>query len=192
MVSEHQLLSTAYAMIAITTTVTAVRTVLLLTRRKVRFQAEDGFVMLSWAAFIALAVMYIVVTPPLYRVDRAIGTGVLYPTMEDDALLMIKIFFANTIVFWIVLWSVKLSLLFLYRRLFEGLPDQMRWWWGVFVFTIVVSFDSFSSTQSTGIDRTLLQTLIGCIISNFTSCENMHAWFTPGEFLALSKPNKQP
>ncbi|QKX57585.1 uncharacterized protein TRUGW13939_04703 [Talaromyces rugulosus] len=160
MVSEPQLLSTAYATIAITTTFMAIRTVLRFTHRKGGLQMEDGFVMLSWVTFIALAVMYIVVTRPLYRVDKAIGTGVLYPTIEDDALLMIKIFFANTMIFWMVLWSVKLSLLFLYRRLFEGLPDQMRWWWGVFVFTVL--------------------TLIGCIISNFTSCENMHAWFTPG------------
>jgi hypothetical protein len=143
MVSEPQLLSTAYAMIAITTTFTVIRTVLRFTHRKGGLQIEDVFVMLSWSFFIALAVMYIVVTPPLYRVDRAIGTGVLYPTMEDDALFMIKIFFANTMVFWIVLWSVKLSLLFLYRRLFEGLPDQMRWWWSVFVFTVVVSLSLF-------------------------------------------------
>jgi hypothetical protein len=143
MVSEPQLLSTAYATIAITTTFMAIRTVLRFTHRKGGFQMEDGFVMLSWVTFIALAVMYIVVTRPLYRVDKAIGTGVLYPTVEDDALLMIKIFFANTMIFWMVLWSVKLSLLFLYRRLFEGLPDQMRWWWGVFVFTVLVSFYLF-------------------------------------------------
>ncbi|CRG88435.1 hypothetical protein PISL3812_05465 [Talaromyces islandicus] len=160
MVSEPQLLSTAYATIAITTTFTGLRMALRFTYRKGGFQTEDVLVMLSWVFFIALAVMYIVVTPPLYRVDKAIGTGALYPTMEEDALLMIKIFFANTMVFWVVLWSVKLSLLFLYRRLFEGLPGQMRWWWGVFLFTVV--------------------TLIGCIISNFTSCQNMHAWFTPG------------
>lgn len=143
MVSEPQLLSTAYAMIAITTTFTAIRTVLRFTHRKGGFQIEDGFVMLSWAAFIALAVMYIVVTPPLYRVDKAVGTGILYPTIETDAMLITKIFFANTIIFWVVLWSVKLSLLFFYRRLFEGLPGQMRWWWSVFVFTVLASFVVF-------------------------------------------------
>ncbi|KAH8694267.1 hypothetical protein BGW36DRAFT_384622 [Talaromyces proteolyticus] len=160
LVSEHQLLSTAYAMISIATVFTVVRTVLRFTHRKGGIQIEDYFAMFSWASFIVLCVLYIVVTPPLYRVDTAISTGQLYPTMEADAMLMVKIFFANTMIFWIVLWSVKLSLLFLYRRLFEGLPGQMRWWWAVFVFTIM--------------------TLIGCIISNFTSCASMHEWFTPG------------
>jgi hypothetical protein len=27
----------------------------------------------------------------------------------------------------------------------------------------------------------MYQSFIGCVVSNFTSCHSMHAWFTPGE-----------
>lgn len=161
LVSEQQVLSTSYATIAVATAFTIARIAVRLTQQKREFQIEDGMCLFSWVSFIVMAVLYIDVTPALYRVDTAISTGQLYPDILKDSLLVVKIFFANTMIFWVVLWSVKLSLLFLYRRLFVGLPDQMKYWWAVLIFTVLM--------------------FIGCIISNLTSCSSMHAWFTPGE-----------
>lgn len=140
LVSQSQVLSTAYATIAIATTFTIARFAVRWTQaqRKWEFQVEDAICLFSWISFLVMAILYIVVTPVLYRVDTAVSTGDVYPTMLKDALFITEIFFANTIIFWIVLWSVKLSLLFLYRRLFVGLPDQMRYWWAVLVFTVLV------------------------------------------------------
>ncbi|KAE8548912.1 hypothetical protein EYB25_009295 [Talaromyces marneffei] len=161
LVSEDQVLSTAYSTIAIATVFTAARFAVRWTQQQREFQIEDGISIFSWVSFLVMAILYIVVTPFLYRVDIAVSTGQLYADLLKDSLFVIEIFFANTIIFWIVLWSVKLSLLFLYRRLFVGLPDQMKWWWAVLIFTILM--------------------FIGCVISNLTSCSSMHAWFTPGE-----------
>ncbi|KKA22493.1 hypothetical protein T310_3491 [Rasamsonia emersonii CBS 393.64] len=102
------------------------------------FQAEDVFILLSWGVFLTVAILYIVVTPVLYRVDDVMsGKSPPYAAIEQDALFIIKIFFANTLLYWLTLWAVKLSLLFLYQRLFKGLQNQMRWWWAVLIFTIV-------------------------------------------------------
>ncbi|KAF3388275.1 hypothetical protein DPV78_012285 [Talaromyces pinophilus] len=161
LVSKDQVLSTGYSTIAITTVFTIARFAVRWTQQKGELQIEDGICLFSWVSFLVMAILYIVVTPALYRVDTAVSTGQFYPELLKDSLYVTEIFFANTIIFWIVLWSVKLSLLFLYRRLFVGLPDQMKWWWAVLIFTLLM--------------------FIGCVISNFTSCSSMHAWFTPGE-----------
>ncbi|EED12166.1 conserved hypothetical protein [Talaromyces stipitatus ATCC 10500] len=138
LVSEDQVLSTGYATIAMTTAFTIARFAVRWTQQKREFQIEDGICLFSWVAFLVMAILYIVVTPVLFRVDTAISTGELYANLMKDALYVTEIFFANTMIFWIVLWSVKLSLLFLYRRLFVGLPDQMKWWWSVLIFTVLV------------------------------------------------------
>ncbi|KAL2216458.1 hypothetical protein M432DRAFT_551253 [Thermoascus aurantiacus ATCC 26904] len=159
-ITAGRLIETGYTMIAITTFFCLARFVLRFWK-SAGFQVEDAFVLLSWIFFLVLAIDYIVVTPVMYRVTEIeAGRAPPYPTLEKDALFMIKIFFTNTMLLWAALWSVKLSLLFLYRRLLKGLPDQLRWWWGIFLFTIV--------------------TFIGCVVSNFTSCSSMHAWFTVG------------
>lgn len=181
LVSEDQVLSTGYSTIAIATIFTIARFAVRWTQRKKEVQIEDGICLFSWVAFLVMAILYIVVTPVLYRVDTAVSTGQFYPDLLKDSLFVIEIFFANTIIFWIVLWSVKLSLLFLYRRLFVGLPDQMKWWWSVLIFTILVCTLNYLTTifnQLTG----RLKMFIGCVITNLTSCSSMHAWFTPGMY----------
>ncbi|KAK2810242.1 hypothetical protein FQN50_003212 [Emmonsiellopsis sp. PD_5] len=156
-VTESQVKSTGYVMIALASA-------FLLTRFGVRFSKsrgliwEDLFVVLSWLSFLAMSILYIIVIPAVYRVSGVMsGTSPLYATMEKDALSMKKIFFATTLLLWVSLWSVKLSLLVLYRRLLAGLPTEIRLWWGILIFTLLA--------------------FIGCVISNFTSCNSMSAWF---------------
>lgn len=78
---------------------------------------------------------------------------------------MLKEFLTVLIFFWLTLWSVKASLLLMFKRLTVGLPFYERLWWCVMSF-VILSF-------------------IGCVVSDFVSCHSMHAWFTAGEF-ALS------
>ncbi|GLA60456.1 hypothetical protein AtubIFM55763_009710 [Aspergillus tubingensis] len=86
-------------------------------------QVEDGCILLSWACFLAMSIAYIIVTPVVYKID-AYTDGKIGPwaTMLSDALFMIKVFFANTMLLWGSLWSIKLYFLFLYRRLLQDLP----------------------------------------------------------------------
>ncbi|OJJ42848.1 hypothetical protein ASPZODRAFT_1274109 [Penicilliopsis zonata CBS 506.65] len=160
-VSAGQLRATGYSMIALASIVVLARLALVLWKSR-RLQVADGWLLLAWMCFLAMTVGYLVVTPVVYRVD-AYEQGEIgaWPDMLDDALFMIQIFFANTMLLWASLWSVKLSLLFLYRTLLQALPDQMKWWWMALGFIII--------------------TFIGAIVSNFTSCQSMHAWFTVGE-----------
>jgi hypothetical protein len=104
-----------------------------------RFQAEDIFMLLAWAFFLSMSMSYVVLIPAMYRINvMESGKVPLYPTLLKDANLMIKILICNSMLFCTALWSVKFSLLFLYRRLMNGLPKQMRWWWAVTIFCNLV------------------------------------------------------
>lgn len=136
--SADTLTTTGYTFIGVTSAFCMTRFSLRLWRAG-GFQIDDLFMLLAWIFFLALAIDYIVITPTLYHVSAVqSGEAMIYPEIEDDALKMIKIFFANTMLLWFSLWSVKISLLFLYRRLMKGLPQLMRWWWVVMGFSIVV------------------------------------------------------
>ncbi|KIW72139.1 hypothetical protein PV04_00359 [Phialophora macrospora] len=160
-VTQKQLLGVGYTMIVVTSLVFGARTYIRVQQPK-RIQSDDYFLLLAYLCFLTLTILYIVLAPTMYRVtDASSGRTPIYPEILEDSLFMIKIFFANTMIFWFALYAVKFSFLSLYRRLMKGLRLYMRLWWAVVIFCIL--------------------TLIGCVVSNFTSCHSMHAWFTPGE-----------
>lgn len=154
-VTEGMLLRTAYAMIAITSAVFLLRAAARIWRPK-RLMAEDYILLLAYLLFLTTAILYVVVTPAMYRVTSATtGRIPMYPTILEDSMLLIKIFFANTMIFWFTLWyvsvscsvhkyllilsrAVKFSFLALYYRLMSGIKRYMQLWWAVLIFCILV------------------------------------------------------
>ncbi|KAK3179175.1 hypothetical protein K4F52_009364 [Lecanicillium sp. MT-2017a] len=129
---------------------------------KLPLQMEDLFMYLALAAFAITCALYLATIPTFFNVT-AISDGRMqpYPSLERDLVVMLQEFFVVQFFFWLTLWAVKWSLLFMFRRLTEGLPAYNNVWWAVLVFSIL--------------------TFIGACVSNFTSCSSMHAWFTAGE-----------
>ncbi|KAF2023384.1 hypothetical protein EK21DRAFT_10417, partial [Setomelanomma holmii] len=100
--------------------------------------------------------------PILFRLT-AVGEKRMkpYSTLKEEHKLMVKIFFVNTLLFRLVLWTIKLSFFMPYKRLIEGLHNvYIKLWWAV----VVVWFLS----------------LVGSVISHLTACSSLKAWFTPG------------
>ncbi|KAL0256943.1 hypothetical protein SLS55_007752 [Diplodia seriata] len=158
--TANVLTNTGYALIVVTSATVITRFSIRIWKRK-PLQIEDLLVGIAWAAFLALTISYIVVTPPMYHLYAVSGGRAdPYPAMMDDALFIIKVFFYSTMLLWVTLWAVKFSLLALYRRLMNGLRTYVVLWWILVVFCAA--------------------TFVGAIISNLTSCSSMHAWFSPG------------
>lgn len=129
--------------------------------RQLPIQAEDLAMYFALISFAIMCALYLAAIPTLYRVMRVVmGLAPPYASMMTDVVPMLKEFFAVQIFFWATLWAVKFSLLLMFQRLTTGLPTYERIWWGVVIFT----FLSF----------------VGCVVSQFTSCSSMHAWFTVG------------
>jgi|SRR5271170_3307374 len=124
-------------------------------------EMEDIFMLLALAFYLTMDGLYLSTLPVIYRVlDYAAGLTPPWATLVEDDVYILKEFFAIDMLFWATLWSVKFSLLFMFRRLTNGLPRYRAYWIFVMYFTVIV--------------------LIGSIISNITACSSMTMWFTPG------------
>jgi len=138
-VSADTLRGTGIAMVAVASLFMAARCVARWYRVWL-FQMEDLFMLLAYAFFLSMSISYLAIIAKLYRVT-GVSEGLTppYPAILKDSLALIKVFFTNSMLLWFTLWSVKFSLLFLYRRLMMGLPKHLRWWWAVLAFCVVVS-----------------------------------------------------
>lgn len=117
---------------------------------------------LAIVSFAITSALYLATVPAFFDV-MAISAGEKqpYPGLDHDLVVMLEEFFVVQFFFWLTLWAVKWSLLFMFKRLTNGLPVYTQVWWGVLVFSVLA--------------------FIGCCVSNFTSCSSMHAWFNAGE-----------
>ena len=122
--------------------------------------AEDIFVYIGLVTYVIMSGLYLDLLPRLQRIDL-VESGQLapYTTIDTDIVTVLKEILCIQIFFWSTLWSVKLSLLFMFRRLTTGISTYTKLWWGVLAFCIL--------------------SFLGCVISAFESCSSMHAWFSP-------------
>ncbi|KKZ68594.1 hypothetical protein EMCG_01044 [[Emmonsia] crescens] len=150
-VTELQVKTTGYVMIALASTVFVGRFGLRFWK-SVGVQWEDLFVVLSWLSFLAMTILYLIVNPRLYRLTAFLAGGPAYAAFADDVLFVKKIFFCTTLLLWVSLWSVKFSLLVLYRRLLSRLKTEIRLWWIVVIFTVLVKAQLASLYYSYAVD----------------------------------------
>lgn len=123
---------------------------------------EDIFMYLALVSFIITVALYYATIDTFFKITAiSEGQAQPYAKLPGDLVVMLKEFFVVQFFFWLTLWAVKWSLLFMFKRLTKGLPLYTQIWWGVLIYSVLV--------------------FIGCCISNFTSCSSMKAWFTAGE-----------
>ncbi|EFW98734.1 hypothetical protein CMQ_4586 [Grosmannia clavigera kw1407] len=124
-------------------------------------QSEDGWLALCYGFFVAVAALYLRVVPAYLRVESVeIGRTAPYATVLVDARFIQQGVFSASVCIWLCLWSAKLSLLCVCRKLLDKLPLYRKLWWALVGFSTA--------------------TLVGCIVSLCVSCETMTAWFTVG------------
>ncbi|OAA70646.1 hypothetical protein ISF_02620 [Cordyceps fumosorosea ARSEF 2679] len=100
--------------------------------RKVPYQMEDIFMYFALASFILTVALYYATIDAFFKVTAiAEGRAQPYTGLSDDLVAMLKEFFVVQFFFWSTLWAVKWSLLFMFKRLTEGLPLYTQIWWGV-------------------------------------------------------------
>lgn len=108
--------------------------------RKDPFRIEDGFILFAFVTFNVLATITIVVVPVAYQIIAvSYDLKPTYNGLFDDEAYQLRIMFASNLLFPAVLWSVKLSLLLLSKRLLYQQQEWMRRWWYVFGFVVLVS-----------------------------------------------------
>jgi hypothetical protein len=139
-ISQHDLLRTDYAMLALTSTVFVCRLGVQAWRRKT-IEAQDILLYIAFLAYLAFTILYIIVTPIFFKV-QALETGQVAPwaTFAADLRFVSIVMWQSGIEYWTCLWFVKFSLLALYKKLLVGMPRPYLWTWrGTLVFCIVVN-----------------------------------------------------
>ncbi|KAF2844787.1 hypothetical protein T440DRAFT_547000 [Plenodomus tracheiphilus IPT5] len=130
--AQGTVLKVAYSMLGLTSSVIVVRVVLNILRPR-KITASDCFVGCAFAFYVTMCALYVSVSPHMQRVYAVKnGTAVSYKGLEQDRITMAKMVFASFCMFWTILWSIKFSLLLLYRRLLVGIPRRYTViWWGI-------------------------------------------------------------
>jgi uncharacterized membrane protein len=120
--------STGYALIAVTSIVVLARYVALV-RRFSDLKAEDYLLSVAYVFFVALTVLYIIISPVIFRLAR-LRAGLIkpYPTVEQDGRQLQIFYFVTTSSLWLCLWMVKFSLLSMYKRFLTGKVYIVAWW----------------------------------------------------------------
>ena len=128
------------------------------------YVASDVCVYLAIAALISMAILYSLITPNMFELDR-VSTGQTSPTpgflQRSDEFLRCQ--FAIICLFWTSVWAVKVSILLFYRGLF----NRLRWfricWWIVLSVVVV--------------------TYLACWGTQLASCWPISTYFSLGKFL---------
>lgn len=121
---------------------------------------EDCCLVLAFAFYLAITILYLVVYPPIMRIENVAVTG-MYAQINDDALQIKRTFFANTMMLWCCLWSVKFAFMALYYKLVQGFRTYLIMWW------VLIGF--------------IIATLIGCVVTEFLMCFPFTDGFTLGK-----------
>lgn len=100
-------------------------------------EIEVIFIVAGYLFFLAYEMLLLRIQPLVYRLSY-VGLGLKppYPTILDDRNKVVVLTISSTIVFFTALWCIKISLLFFIRQLMKGLPDELRWWTIVLIYTI--------------------------------------------------------
>ena len=123
--------------------------------------AQDIFCWFSLATYVSYVGLYLNILDTLYEIT-AVASGKMAPPPDFQAngnRIMIY-FFAIQLLFWLTIYSVKISLLCLVRRLTQGVPLYEKVWIAVLAFTLL--------------------TFVGCVITELTSCQPLKSYFILG------------
>ncbi|KAK6531738.1 hypothetical protein TWF694_002913 [Orbilia ellipsospora] len=107
--------------------------------RRNGLQIDDGFVIFAAAGVVTDAALHTVMAPTARELGL-IMFGLAQPgaSFVEEVGQYLKLQFAAITMFWNILWAVKFSLLVFIWRLTDGLPSMRKWWWGVFIFNVLM------------------------------------------------------
>jgi hypothetical protein len=138
-ISQNYLLRTDYAILAFTSIIFIARVVVQVWRRN-KFEWQDGWLYIAFAAYLALCITYTHITPTFFKLEQlAKGENLGWEGMHKDIRLTTEVIFTSGIMFWTCLWCVKFSLLALYKKLLVGVSYAWTYtYWSIVLFCVLV------------------------------------------------------
>jgi hypothetical protein len=102
-----------------------------------RMFADDAFVFVAWTLMLVTSVLWQICAHDMY-LNSAVARGVQMPPPDfvNRSEGFLKITVAIFFFFYSILWCIKLSFLFFFRRLYINMGRWMKLWWTTFVITV--------------------------------------------------------
>lgn len=142
-ITKDELMRTNVAMLILTSLFILSRVILQIVKRRA-LGLPDFFIYFAFFLFVSMWTCYIAIIPTMFRIFGVLdGATRPYATMMDDAGMLLRHITAAQMLFYTLLFTVKMSLLTLYRKILVGLPVIYdRIWWGTVAFCVLVSICS--------------------------------------------------
>ncbi|KAK7978419.1 hypothetical protein PG996_004468 [Apiospora saccharicola] len=105
-------------------------------RNGFRMRWDNAWLITAYLVFMVISGFQVGRTGHLFRYIDGFS-GKTYPGWEKDGLRVTELLFFETTGLWITLWSVKFSLLSLYKTLMAQVPLYTRLWWAVVVYCTI-------------------------------------------------------
>ncbi|KAF3049058.1 hypothetical protein E8E11_009739 [Didymella keratinophila] len=136
--TKAEIMHTGYAMIAFVSVFVLSRLNFQVTRRK-KLELQDYLLYFAYLCYLGACGQFLAVVPVYFRMaDILAGKVPLPPDFLQIAGLSSRLLWGGQFVFYNGLWSVKLSLLCLYKKLLAGLPTfYIRIWWAMTTFCLL-------------------------------------------------------
>lgn len=102
-----------------------------------RLFIDDAFILTAWMMVFATTVMWHHFAEAMF-INNAVSRGVQLPPIDfvERSETFLKGSAAIICLFYSTLWSVKLSFLFFFRRLYVNVGSWMRYWWVILAITV--------------------------------------------------------
>ncbi|KAF2201225.1 hypothetical protein GQ43DRAFT_471976 [Delitschia confertaspora ATCC 74209] len=139
-VSEHAFLGIVWGGFTLATLFVASRCAL---RYKAfrRFYLDDAFVALAWLIVLATSITWQILVRDMF-LDNSVARGLQMPPVDfvERVERFLKGSAAIVFLFYSTLWSIKLSFLFFFRRLYPPVGRWNGFWWAIFGVTMASYF----------------------------------------------------
>lgn len=108
-----------------------------------RLSGDDYFCLLGLALLIGNSIVMQLMSPPMFDILE-VSNGLKTPGVDfmKNSSLYLKLQFANTILFWSILWAVKGCFLAFFRRLTNQTKYPRIAWWVVATITVLAYIGS--------------------------------------------------
>lgn len=103
-----------------------------------KLYVDDALILLAWLMILATSIIWQTLSGAMYRSLFVISGKVHHrpPTFVNDEQNFLHGSAVVIVLFYSSLWAVKLSFLFFFRRLVQGVARQEQLWWAVLAITV--------------------------------------------------------
>jgi hypothetical protein len=128
----------------------------------------------AWIVLLATAILWQIVTPDMYELmEVTAAIRIPGPNFIENAERYMKSSLAALFMFYVGLWTVKMSFLVFFYRLGEQVTYYRISWWIVTIFTVAAGFTCIGTIQYNCLSKPIMEVMIKCTSHDAIQFQNI-------------------